>query len=197
MVKALDHDFVADEDKVHLLGFYLPEQAETYFFVLPCTKHLTADAMVDCLEQLWRMLGERFGHITKLLLNADNGPENNSRRTQFMGRLVDFADESGLEVELGYYPPYHSKYNPVERVWGVLEQHWNGSLLDSLDTVLKMAQTMTYKGIHPVVNVVNRLYQRGVSLKKQAMRVVEQRLERLEGLEKYSVIILPRPVQVV
>src|SRR5258708_12760052 len=60
--------------------------------------------------------------------------ENHSRRTQFMARLVALADEFGLTIDLAYYPPYHSKYNPIERVWGVLEQHWNGSLLDSPQT---------------------------------------------------------------
>jgi transposase len=35
-----------------------------------------------------------------------------------------------------YYPPYHGKYNAIERCWGILELHWNGALLDSLDAVL-------------------------------------------------------------
>ncbi|NRB09761.1 MAG: hypothetical protein HRU34_23665, partial [Richelia sp.] len=25
-----------------------------------------------------------------------------------------------------YYAPYHSKYNPIEGCWGILDQHWNG-----------------------------------------------------------------------
>ena len=47
-----------------------------------------------------------------------------------MQRLTELTDTYHLTVQLVYYPPYHSKYNPIERVWGVLEQHWNGSLLD-------------------------------------------------------------------
>jgi len=34
-----------------------------------------------------------------------------------------------------YYPPYHSKYNLIERCWGILENHWNGTLLNSVHTV--------------------------------------------------------------
>ena len=45
-----------------------------------------------------------------------------------MHRIVAFAQQSQLHLELAYYPPYHSKYNPVERTFGWLEQHWNGSL---------------------------------------------------------------------
>jgi len=45
---------------------------------------------------------------------------------------LEFADNNGLVIELVYYPPYHSKYNSVERCWGILEQHWNGAILNSL-----------------------------------------------------------------
>lgn len=189
-VNTLDHDFVRAEDKVHLLGFYLPYYGENFFFLLPSS--LTADAIVDCMEVLWEMLKPRFGHIKKLLFNFDNGPDNNTHRTQFMARLVKFVDNTGLEIELAYYPPYHSKYNPIERVWGVLEQHWNGSSLDSLKTVVQMAKTMTYKGLHPVVTIVKKTYQKGVSLTKKAMKEVEKRLQRSKELPKYFVSILTK-----
>ncbi|AWM42187.1 ISAzo13-like element transposase-related protein [Gemmata obscuriglobus] len=61
-------------------------------------------------------------------IELDNGPEVASSRTQFMSRLVESVDRHRVEVERVYLPPHHSKYNPVERCWGVLEQHWNGTL---------------------------------------------------------------------
>jgi transposase len=79
----------------------------------------------------------------------DNGPKNSGRRTQFLKRMVQFADRSGLEVHLVYYPPYHSKYNPVERCWSALERKWNGVLLSDLLTVLGCVQRMTWKGRPP------------------------------------------------
>ena len=60
-----------------------------------------------------------------------------------MQRLVEFAQCFHLTIRLAYYPPYHSKYNPIERCWGILEQHWNGALLDSLDAVIQYASTMS------------------------------------------------------
>ena len=71
-----------------------------------------------------------------------------------MQRLLEFVQCYHITIRLAYYPPYHSKYNPIERCWGILEQHWNGSLLDSLDVVIKSARTMTWKGKHPVVKLV-------------------------------------------
>ena len=83
------------------------------------------------------------------MINLDNGPDNSSVRTQFMHRMVIFSDATGLEVKLVYYPPYHSKYNFIERCWGILENHWNGTLLNSVNTVVEWARTMTWKGAHP------------------------------------------------
>ena len=134
---------------------------------------------------------ERFAHVTTPVINLDNGPENHSRRTQFMQRMVDFAHHTGLTVRLAYYPPYHSKYNPIERCWGILENHWHGALLDSIATVIQFATTMTWKGKCPVVELVTTTYQTGVKLTKEAMQTVETQIQRLPGLDKWFVDIVP------
>ncbi|MCD4846237.1 MAG: hypothetical protein K8R25_17300 [Methanosarcinales archaeon] len=148
------------------------------------------------MQDFWETTKQRFPQVTTLLINLDNGPENSSRRTQFMKRITQFVDEFQINVLLAYYPPYHSKYNPIERGWGVLEQHWNGSLLDTVDTVVKFAQTMKWKGKNPVVKLVEKMYQRGVSLTKKAMDQMEKRFKRLEGLEKWFVKISPIDMEI-
>jgi transposase len=152
---------------------------------------VTSDCLVDCLVQWWESVKERFPDMKTLLINLDNGPENHSRRTQFMQRLVEFAHKYQINIRLVYYPPYHSKYNPVERCWGRLEQHWNGSLLDSVDAVIQFATTMVWKGKHPVVALVTTAYQTGVKLTKEAMEALETQLQRLPSLEKWFVDIKP------
>jgi hypothetical protein len=188
VVKAADHDFQPD-DKVTPYGILLPDQDRLYLYFT--RSRITSDFIVDCLRNCWRQLRQEFPQVKTLLLHFDNGPENHSRRTQFMRRLVDFADAAHLTLRLAYYPPYHSKYNPIERIWGHLEQHWNGDLLDSLDTVLRFAHSMTWRHRHPIVTFVHAVYQTGVRLSQVAMRQLERRLERLTHLEKYFVTIRP------
>ena len=106
-----------------------------------------------------------------------------------MQRLVEFVQHYRITIRLAYYPPYHSKYNAIERCWGILEQHWNGALLDSLDAVIQYASTMTWKGKHPVVALVTTTYQTGVKLTKEAMKVVESQLARMPLLDKWFVDI--------
>ena len=69
--------------------------------------------------------------------------------------------------------PTRAAYNPVERCFGIVEQHCNGALLDSVEAVIKSASTMTWKGKHPVVTLVTTTYQTGVKLTRKAMKVVE------------------------
>jgi len=190
-VKAWDHDF-KPQPKVTPVGVFLPQYNELYLFLI--TGPLTADAIADCIRDTWLMIADRFSTVRTLVLNLDNGPENHSRRTQFMKRLTELVDETQLTLELAYYPPYPSKYNPIERVWGVLEQHWNGTLLDSIQTVLQFAKTMTYNRVQPIVKQISKTYQTGVKLSKQAMAELEQRFDRLAGLEKYFVRIPPLPI---
>jgi hypothetical protein len=105
--------------------------------------------------------------------------------------MTQFADETDLTIRLAYYPPYHSKYNPIERVWSALEQHWNGSLLDSVAAVLGFAQTMTWQKMEPTVMLVTGIYETGKKLSLKAMTLLEERFEREEGLEKWFVQIRP------
>lgn len=188
IVKAADHDF-QPEAKLTPFGIFLPQSGELYLYFT--ASKLTSDFMVDCLADCWISLRDRFPQVKTLVLNLDNGPENHSRRTQFMQRITHLADTFALTVELAYYPPYHSKYNPIERVWGVLEKHWNGSLLDSCQTVLKFAQTMAFRGLHPLVQFVSQTYRTGVRLTHKQMAALEQRFDRLLGLPKWFVRITP------
>jgi hypothetical protein len=189
-VQAADHDFKPIES-LSPFGIFLPDQDETYLYITPSP--VTADFMVDCLRQFWRFVRASFPRVTTLLLNADNGPENHSHRSQFMQRLTALADEFALTIQVAYYPPYHSKYNPIERVWGVLEQHWNGHLLVCRQTVLRLASTMTYNGCSPFVNFIDTIYQTGIRLSLQAMAALEKRLLRLPALPRWFVKIVPHP----
>jgi len=185
-VKAADHDF-HPKASVTPVGILVPQSDE--LFVACVTSKVTSDCLVDVLEQWWESVRERFEHVRTLVINLDNGPENQSHRTQFLKRLLAFAQKSELTIKLAYYPPYHSKYNAVERCWGILENHWNGDVLDTVETVVKFAQTMTWKGKAPVVRLLTTSYHTGVRLTKQAMAEVETHIQRLVGLERWFVEI--------
>ena len=150
---------------------------------------ITSDFIVDRLEQWWEGVQLRFLRVKTLVINLDNGPEDHSRRSQFLKRILGFARKHGLAIQLAYYPPYHSKYNPIERCWGIREMHWNGSLLDSVEAVLGFARSMTWKGKHPEVSVVETTCGTGVKLTSGEMGPLEAEVIRLPSLGKWFVKI--------
>ena len=184
--KAADHDF-KPEGTLTPFGIFLPEHDDLWLY-MACSK-ITSDFIADRLEQWWEGVRLRFLRVKTLVINLDNGPENHSRRSQFLKRIVGFARKYRLVVQLAYYPPYHSKYNPIERCWGILEMHWNGSLLDSMGAVLGFARSMTWKGKNPVVSMVETTYATGVKLTPEEMEALEAEVIRLPSLEKWFVKI--------
>lgn len=151
----------------------------------------TSDFWVDCLKMWWTQVKGGYGHIKRLVIYLDNGPKNSGSRTQFLKRMIEFADWSGLEIRLVYYPPYHSKYNPIERCWSSLEQKWGGALLNCLKAILQQALRMTWNGVHPVVKRLHGFYPLGVRLTKKEMKPYEARLERSKTLPRYDITIKP------
>jgi hypothetical protein len=152
----------------------------------------TRDFIVDSLCSWWAQpTPETRNGCPFLPIQVDNGPESSGQRTQFLKRRVEFADHIGQPIQLLYFPPYHSQYHPVERCWGILEPHWNGTQLIDAQTMLEWAKTMTWKGIHPVVEWSRNIYAKGVSLSKAARRDVEARLERNPSLPKWDILIRP------
>jgi len=185
-VQALDHDFAPDAN-VTPLGILLPEHDELVITV--CTSKVTSDCIVDTLDPWWTENKARFPKVDTLVFLQDNGPENSGRRSQFLYRMVQFVEQHQINVRLAYYPPYHSKYNPVERCCGALERHWNGALLDSVDAVVGYAQSMTWNKQHPAVRIVTQIYKSGVRLTKKAMKDVEAKLLRLPQLPSWFIDI--------
>ncbi|MFV0486529.1 MAG: ISAzo13-like element transposase-related protein [Vibrio fluvialis] len=185
--QALDHDPPAKEKLVPFGVLILLTGALTLIF----GHHETSDFWGDCLRAWWTSVKDQFPKVRRLTIYLDNGPKNSGTRTQFLKRIIEFADWSGLEIHLVYYPPYHSKYNRIERCWSSLQQKWNGVLLTCWDVVKACAQRMKWKGQHPNVMQLDGDYPVGVIVPKKEMKELNKRLERSETLAKYDIIIRP------
>jgi len=190
--KASDHDFGGTEKYIPC-GIVDEDTAQLYVTFGSSAK--TSDFIVDTLTAWWNGLSAKEQPaIDRVQLKMDNGPESSGVRTQFLSRLVHLVDIIGKPFQLLYSPPYHSKYNPIERCWGILELHWNGTQLREVNTMLAWAKSMTWKGIKPIVKLSRKVYAKGVTLGKIAMQKVEARLERNPLLPKWDILIQPAPV---
>ena len=174
--QACDHDLGLKEKDIPC-GIVEEERDQLHITVGSADK--TSDCIVDALEAWWAALEETEQvALARLQINMENGPESRGRRTQFWQRRVTFCDTIGKPIQLLYDPPYHRKYHPIERCWGILALHWNGTKLVDGETRVEGVKSMTGKRIHPIVALSRKVYQKGVTLSKRAMRAVENRLPR-------------------
>lgn len=187
-VKALDHD-MSSKHKLIPGGILEPVSGQSFLFF--GESHKTSDFLVDGLERWWEQRKETLSSIKSLVINSDNGPECSGHRTQYLKRLVEFSDKTGLIIRLVYYPPYHSKYNAIERCWAGLEKSWNGYLLDSAETVLKRARNFIWKGKRAMVTMVAGAYEKGIKLAADQVHKLEARLQRSTSLKWWDITILP------
>jgi len=191
-VKAVDHDMMPKE-KLVPGGILEPASGKAFLFFTASNK--TSDFVADGIDLWWTANKERLVAAKRIVINLDNGPECSGRRSQFLQRMVDFADRENKEVRLIYYPPYHSKYNPIERYWGGLERSWNGYLLDSVATILGRASRFIWKGVRTSATLLDRLYEKGVALNGSQKKKLELRLQRSADLPWWDITISPLTVQ--
>lgn len=187
-VKALDHDLYP---KVKLVPGGILEPVTGRSFLFFGTHYKTSDFIVDGIMRWWEERRQDLSGLKQLVINLDNGPECNGHRSQFLLRMTEFAARTGLRVRLVYYPPYHSKYNGIERYWAGLEKSWNGYLLSSVETVLKRASNFCWKGMRTVVQLLDIPYQKGVKVCGKEKTKLEQRLQRSPALHWWDITINP------
>jgi Rhodopirellula transposase DDE domain len=187
-VCALDKDQHWDET---LVPFGILDIASAQTTVILGNSNETSDFIVDSLEKWYEMEKNKLNHIHTLEIYSDNGPAVHSNRTQFINRMMAFACITGLNIHLIYYPPYHSKYNPIERVWAAVEQYWNGTILASVDKVVKTLENVKWKGVNIRAIFTDKQYQKGIKLSDKEMHQRETFLQRKHTLDKWDIWIKP------
>ncbi len=187
--KADDHD---QEWTAVLVPFAIYELNTDNLFITFGNSSETADFIVDALENWWSDRQFMADDYESLMIDLDNGQAVASQTKQFISRMADFAKKINKPIQLVYYPPYHSKYNPVERVWAALENYWKPLILDSIDNTIKIAQQMTWKGMNPIVKFIDKIYPTGVAVDEEKFKELTPRIIRNPNLIKWDVCILSK-----
>ena len=183
LVEACDHELT---NKCLIpFGILDLKTSQSYFYSF--LNKPTSEAIVDCIDDY---LSDK--NYEKLIIFLDNGPDNSGVRTAFLKGLVDLSNKYNIKIELAYYPPYHSKYNPIERLWARLENMWNGMLLSTIEICLKVIESLTWNQIKAKVKYITKQYKKGVTYSKDEMKIYENiNIHRNERLKKWSIIIAP------
>ena len=172
-----DHDFVS-----HGVGKVIPhglyDIGRNEGFVNLNTSHDTSELACDSIAAWWEQHGrERYPEAKKLLLLCDGGGSNSSSQYLFKEDLQKLATRLGLEIRIAHYPPYCSKYNPIEhRLFAHVSRACCGVVFHTLETARHyIGKTETTTGLKVIVGVLNKVYATGrkyVDDFKKTMKIV-------------------------
>jgi hypothetical protein len=133
-------------------------------FVHLNTSHDTSELACDSLAAWWEDHGRSaYPGATKLLVLCDGGGSTSASRYVFKEALQELADRLGIEIRVAHYPPYGSKYNPIEhRLFPHLTRACRGVIFRTLETVRHhMAKAETGTGLEVEVRVLEKVYETG------------------------------------
>ena len=146
---ALVHDFPQDAaGKAIPYGVY--DMASNEAWVSVGRDHDTPAFAVASLRQWWNEMGRRrYPEARELFITADAGGSNGYRSRAWKHGLQQFADETGVRIEVSHFPPGTSKWNKVEhRLFCHITQNWRGKALRTFETIVDLiGSTRTAAGL--------------------------------------------------
>ena len=158
-----DHDFPSYADGVIIPHCIYDLKLNTGYIQLG-TSHDTSQFACDSFRHWWNSYGqENYPHATSILVLCDGGGSNSSRHYIFKQDLQTLSDEIGVEIRIAHYPPYCSKYNPIEhRFFPHVTRACQGVIFTSVELVKGlMEKTSTQTGLTAFVHILDTVYKTG------------------------------------
>jgi hypothetical protein len=150
--KVLDHDFPIEElGKIAPYGVY--NLNHNVGFVNVGTSHDTSEFAVESISRWWETVGKHtFPNSSKIYINCDSGGSNGYRVRMWKYQLQQFANRTGLEIEVSHFPPGTSKWNKVEhRLFCYISKNWQGKPLVDVQTAVDLiGSTRTTAGLEVI-----------------------------------------------
>lgn len=191
-----DHDFVSKAD-----GWLIPHGIYDLRFnrgyLNLCTSHDTTEFACDSIEHWWCQHGRHhYPHAEELLILCDGGGSNSASKYIFKQDLEALADRLGLRIRIAHYPPYCSKYNPIEhRLFPHVTHACRGVIFSTLEQASHyMQKTTTATGLKVVVHRFEKVYKTGRTYDadfKQTMRIA-----RDNHLPAWNYVAIPKAMQI-
>jgi hypothetical protein len=157
--------------------------------------HEASELARDSIAMWWEGHGQpAYPRATKLLVLCDGGGSNSASRYVFKEELQKLANRLGLEIRAAHYPPYCSKYNPIEhRAFPHVTRACRGVIFHALETVrYDVSKTETRTGLTVKVGILEKAYQTGRKCAagfKKSMKIIFDAI-----LPRWNYTAVPQPI---
>lgn len=128
------------------------------------TSHDTTEFACESLGLWWCEQGRHtYPGADEILVLCDGGGSNSSTKYLFKQDLQALANRLNLRIRIAHYPPYCSKYNPIEhRLFPHVTQACRGVPLETVETAKHyMEKTETTTGLKVTVRIINKVFATG------------------------------------
>jgi hypothetical protein len=162
-LQTYDHDFTSCAEGIIIPHSFYDEGLNIGYIQLGLS-HDTSEFACDSLRYWWYTYGRyRYPQATSILIKCDGGGSNDARHYLFKQDLQALADEIGVEIRIAHYPPYCSKYNPIEhRLFPHVTRACQGVIFTSIELVKTlMEKTHTETGLKAFVHIIDKVYKTG------------------------------------
>jgi hypothetical protein len=160
---AWDHDFPSYAQGV-VIPYGIYDLRRNFGYLSVGTSHDTTEFACDSIAWWWLEYGRQlYRGAESICLLCDGGGSNSATKYLFKEDLQKLSNRLGLEIRVTHYPPYCSKYNPIERrLFPHVTRACQGCLFDSVATVKRLLEkTQTTTGLRVIVAVLDKIYQTG------------------------------------
>ena len=186
------HDFeIRQPDKGKIAPYGVYDLGRNVGWVSAGVDHDTAAFAVESIRRWWRWMGRRsYPKAKRLLITADSGGSNGARVRLWKWELQQLADETGLEISVGHFPPGTSKWNKIEhRLFSFISQNWRGKPLISHEVVINLiAATTTTTGLSVKSKLDTNAYPAGLKVSDQQMAELQLRRDKFHGDWNYRLV---------
>ena len=160
---AWDHDFPSHAEGV-VIPYGIYDLKRNFGYLSVGTSKDTTRFACDSIGWWWEAHGrDLYRGAKSICLLCDGGGSNSSSKYLFKEDLQGLADRLGIEIRVAHYPPYCSKYNPIERrLFCHVTRACQGVLFDSVATVKRLLEkTSTATGLRVAVEIRDKVYETG------------------------------------
>jgi hypothetical protein len=191
-IEVLDHDFPTWAEGV-AVPHAIYDIARNEAYVSIGTSRDTSEFACDSIRHWWNNFGKRhYPNANSILMLMDGGGSNSSRHYLFKHDLQAVADEIGIEIRIAHFPPYTSKWNPIEhRVFPHITRSLQGAILKSHQLAKDLIEKTTTKtGLKVFACILNKVYETGRKVAaefKKSMRIVFD-----EFLRQWNYVAVPK-----
>jgi hypothetical protein len=156
-----DHDFRSQAEGMAIPHALYDIQANIGYITIG-TSHDTTEFATTCILRWWENYGQfNYPNATEIVLLCDCGGSNHARYYIFKQDLQTLADKIGIPIRVAHYPPYTSKYNPIEhRLFPHVTRACKGVIFKSLKIIEEfMSKTKTAKGLKVFVSILDKVFE--------------------------------------